>query len=396
MKILVYEWSFITKQDIYETFIKMGIEFDIFTTGLSPRTKDDKEAFREQLESSISDKKYDALFSVNFQDALSEVAHEKEILYICWTYDSPAIGGDRPCLHYETNRIFLFDSNEYQMYKKKKVPNLYYMPLAANVSRLSKIRIRPMDRAKYFSDISFVGTLYQSDMDKMFPLFDEYSAGFMAAVINTQLNLYGVDIIQELINDTVVESMCNEQVSEQLLKNINNNFLRDIEELKAWNFRAFLLKAVTNKERVLLLSLLGKYYRVKLYTNGTPDIPNVSVNGVIDYMDDMPFVFKCSRINLNITLRTIKHGMPQRIIDILGCHALALTNYQEDLMEYFRDGRDLLIYSSPEEALEKCKYYLKHENEAEKIRNNGYKIVKDQFSYEHQLRKIWELSGLKI
>ena len=112
-------------------------------------------------------------------------------------------------------------------------------------------------------------------------------------------------------------------------------------------------------------------------------------------MKQMPLVFKCSKINLNITLRTIRHGIPQRVLDIMGCRALALTNYQEDVLQYFEDGKELLLYSSVEEAADKCKYYLSHETEAEKIRQNGYKAVRDQFSYARRLNQIWEISGLK-
>lgn len=72
-----------------------------------------------------------------------------------------------------------------------------------------------------------------------------------------------------------------------------------------------------------------------------------------------------------------------------------INKLSKDIEEYFKDGRDLLMYSSVEEALDKCKYYLTHKEEADKIRLNGYKIVRDQFSYEHQLNRIWELSGLK-
>ena len=105
-------------------------------------------------------------------------------------------------------------------------------------------------------------------------------------------------------------------------------------------------------------------------------------------------VFKCSKINLNMTLRTIKTGVPQRVLDILGCGALALTNYQRDLDKHFKDNENILIYRSMEEALDKCNYYLKNEKEAERIRKNGYKLVKEQFSYEHQLNEIWRICGL--
>ncbi len=395
MKLLIYEWAFITKEDLYQALRRQGIAFDIFTSGFSPRSDKQREGFRSDLEKALEGKEYDAIFSINFFEDLANAAHDKGILYICWSYDSPALGGAYESRILETNRLFLFDSREVAGHKSIGVPNLYYLPLAVDVGRLNRFRPSPQLQLKYRADVSFVGQLYQSDMDKIFPLFDEYGAGYIAALINTQMNVYNTDLIEELINERVIQRICNERVTKALLENINNNFLHDVEELKSHPFSLFLAKAVTNKERILLLTLLAKYCLVKLYCPGRPELPGVRACGVVDYLDEMPLVFKCSKINLNITLRTIRHGIPQRVIDILGCRGLALTNYQEDLLEYFEDGRDLLIYSSAEEALDKCRYYLAHEKEAERIRQNGYKIVKDKFSYEHQLNKIWELSGLK-
>lgn len=395
MKILVFNWEFITKHDLYQNFAKQKIEFELFTSRFSPRVGGQRKEFRESLAKALEGKVYDALFSINFFEDIATAANERDILYICWTYDSPALGDVRPSLLYRTNRIFIFDSYEYNEIKEKGVQNLYYLPLAVDTNRLNRMQPSPMEKMKYYSDISFVGQLYQSDMEKIFPLFDEYSAGYIAAIINTQLEVYGVNLINELINENVVKRICNQEVTEVLLKNLNNKFFHDIKILESRGLEGFLLKAVTNKERVLILTLLAKYFRVKLFTIGNPCIPNVTTCGVVDYVKHMPIVFKCSKINLNITLRNIQHGIPQRVVDILGCRALALTNYQKDLEEYFKDGKDILIYHSIEEALDKCKYYLKNEKEAEKIRQNGYKIVKDQFSYEHQLNKIWELSGIK-
>lgn len=396
MKLLVYEWNFITKHDLYYAMSAQGIEYERFTIRANPRINAEKEEFQESLKEILEEcKDYDAVFSINFFPELADAAHEKGVLYVCWTYDSPALGNVNDSLLLDTNRIFIFDSAEYEEYSGYGVPNLYYLPLAANARRLSRMKPAPLEQMKYRADVSLVGQLYQSDMDKIFPLFDEYGAGYIAAMINMQLNVYGTNIIKELVNDKVVERLCNPAVTEALLKNINSNFLHDVEEMKGWALTAFLLKAVTNKERVLLLTLLGKYCHVKLFTTAGTKIPNVNVYGVVDYVKDMPLVFKCSKINLNITLRNIRRGIPQRVIDIMGCRALVMTNYQEDLNRYFEDGKELLVYSSAEEALDKCRYYLKHEKEAEKIRENAYKIVKEQFSYEHQLEQIWELSGLK-
>jgi spore maturation protein CgeB len=395
MKLLVYNWNFITKHDMYLAFKEQGITFDLFTSTASPRVNAERDKFRENLDEALKDKEYDAIFSVNFYDDLAVAAHDRGILYICWAYDSPALGYVKDCHSYDTNRIFLFDSYELSAYKGYGIPNLYYLPLAVNVKRLRQMHPAPMEKMKYHADISFVGQLYQSDMDKIFPLFDEYGAGYIAAIINTQLNIYNTHIVEELINEKVLQRICNKDVTQALLENVNDHFLHDVDELTPNNLSAFFLKAVTNKERVLLLTLLAKYFNVKLFTSSKKKIPNVNVYGVVDYVREMPMVFKCSKINLNITLRTIHHAIPQRIFDVMGCGGLVLTNYQEDIQKYFEDGRDLLVYNSMEEALDKCRYYLAHEKEADRIRQNGYKIVKDQFSYEHQLNQIWEISGLK-
>lgn len=394
MKLFVYNWDFITKADLYAAFQKQNIQFDLFTPKASARKCAEREQFKKELEEALEGKEYDAIFSINYTPELAQAAHDRELLYICWTYDSPALGGFREQIFYDTNRIFVFDSEEYKQYKKMGVSNIYYLPLAINVEKMNRFRPTPKEQFKYRADISMVGQLYQSDMDRILPLFDEYSAGYIASLINTQLNVSQNNLFDELVNGNLIRRMCNEQVSEALVEKINDNFLHDVKEVNENVLGMFFSKAVTNKERVLLLSFLGKYFSVRLYSADRIDAPGVRNCGSIDYEKVMPIVFKCSRINLNITLRTIRCGIPQRVLDVLACRGLLLTNHQKDLDEYFTDRKDILIYESAEEALDKARYYLKHEKEAEIIRQNGYKIVKDQFSFDRQLNKIWELSGV--
>jgi spore maturation protein CgeB len=395
MKLLVYNWVFVTKYDMYQAFDKQGIEYDLFTPKALPRIKSQAEQFKEELDKFLERKGYDAFFSVNFFPELAEAAHDRDTPYVSWAYDSPSLGGVMPCLFYDTNHIFLFDSWEYEEYKGHGVPHLYYMPLATNASRTIRMRPTPMEQMKYHADVSFVGRLYQADMDKTYPLFDEYGAGYIAAVINTQLRIYGTNIIKDMINENVVKRICNKDVSDALVENMNKEYLADVSELDEVRLIGFLLRAVTNKERVMLISLLAKYFNVKLFTSEPNKLPNVTVHGSVDYVNEMPKVFKCSKINLNITVRSIRNAIPQRVFDIMGCGGLVLTNYQEDLQRYFEDGCNILVYSSIDEALDKCRYYLSHEKEADQIRQNGYKLVRDQFSYEHQLNQIWEISDLK-
>ena len=65
-----------------------------------------------------------------------------------------------------------------------------------------------------------------------------------------------------------------------------------------------------------------------------------------------------------------------RIFDVLGAGGFLLTNYQEELEDYFEIGKDLVCYSSEEDLLQKTAYYLEHDEERKQIARNGYLKVK--------------------
>lgn len=69
-----------------------------------------------------------------------------------------------------------------------------------------------------------------------------------------------------------------------------------------------------------------------------------------------------------------------------------MTNYQEELNDYFEIGKDIEAYGSIDELLEKCAYYLEHEDIRRKIAENGYEKVKKYHTYNvriaEMLRKV--------
>lgn len=65
--------------------------------------------------------------------------------------------------------------------------------------------------------------------------------------------------------------------------------------------------------------------------------------GAVDYYEVMPHVFKQSKINLNITLRSIQSGMPLRAWDIMGAGGFLLSNYQADFLISLPQEKILII-----------------------------------------------------
>ena len=57
-------------------------------------------------------------------------------------------------------------------------------------------------------------------------------------------------------------------------------------------------------------------------------------------------------------------------MDIMGSGGFLLTNYQEDFLDDFQPGEDLVFYESEDDFLGKITYYLSHDAERRQIAAN--------------------------
>ena len=89
-----------------------------------------------------------------------------------------------------------------------------------------------------------------------------------------------------------------------------------------------------------------------------------------------------------MTAKSIKSALPLRIWDILACGGFVMTNFQSEIPEYFEIGTDLETYSSKDELIEKCEYYLAHEEERRQIAKNGFEKAKKLHSLEGRLKEM--------
>ena len=65
---------------------------------------------------------------------------------------------------------------------------------------------------------------------------------------------------------------------------------------------------------VNLLRKIADKYTVDIFTGSRDlDIANADIHSGVDYYSEMPVIFRKSRINLNITLRSITTGIPLRV-----------------------------------------------------------------------------------
>ena len=384
MRLLLYDMGAYTQQDIMDALERMGIAYDNIFYKLKSVTGD--KYFEKRVKELLEKVLYDAILSVNYYPILANICLENEIPYLSWSYDSPLnTEGLEETLGYKTNFAFLFDRIECQNYWRKGYQNVYHLPLAVNVRRLDTIHIAKQEEEKYNAEISMVGQLYDTVLPRLMGPLDEYQKGYLTGVIEAQMRLYGCYFLPDVITETFVSEINEKYKSlEQMSVELNRNM-----------FILLVAKHITHMERIVLLDALSESYRVQLYGPDKGDeLEKVKWCGSAGYFDEMPKVFKGSKINLNISLKCIRSGIPLRALDIMGSGGFLLTNYQPELIEYFIDGEDLVMYTSLEDAVAKCIYYLEHDDERKEIAKRGYQKVCELFTYEDRLREIFKTAGL--
>lgn len=378
MKLLLYDMGTYTQRDIMTEFDIMGVSYRSIMYKL--RNVEEDPYFERRVCAIIENERFDAVFSVNFFPILADICEKYSLPYLSWSYDSPLnIPNMEQALERTTTHAFFFDRAEYLKYWRRGFQNVYHLPLAVNTKRLDRLKISCEDKNRFQADISLVGQLYHTSLETLMLPMDDYSKGYISAVMEAQFGIYGGYILTDVIND-------------ELIHRINESYKgigQVTEEISRDGLATAIAKHITHMERVLILDELSKRHEVRLYGPGTDEkLPNVKWMGTAGYFDEMPKVFRLSKINLNITLKCIRSGIPLRALDIMGCGGFLLSNWQQELAENFIDGEDLVLYTNPGDAIEKCEYYLKHEDERRKIAMNGYKKVGEICRYKERLEEI--------
>ena len=74
--------------------------------------------------------------------------------------------------------------------------------------------------------------------------------------------------------------------------------------------------------------------------------------------------------------------------------ALYCTGYMEGFAEMFEPDKEVLVYRSQHELLDKVRFYLAHPDQAEMIRQAGRKRALAEHTYHDRFRKLFKTLGL--
>ena len=362
------------------------------------------EIFKD-LQTLIQKENISLVFSFNYYPIVSYVLKDTNVKYISYVYDSPQVAVFTCSIIFPCNYIFLFDYAIYEKLHNGGISTVFYLPLAVNVARMHSLietnskKNSNTNNASSFNAplahlpknnsyehaVSFVGSLYNEShtlYDRLCAKFKpehEYVHGYLNGIIDAQSHIYDYFFLEEMIDEKTLA------VLQEAYPYTSN---RDSIATPAYVYaHYFMARKVTEIERKRLLKKVSENFNLSLFTKKeTPELPLAHNFGPIDYYDKMPLVFNKSKINLNITLKSILTGIPLRCIDIMASGGFLLTNYQADMFRHFEPGVHFDYYCDDNELLYKIDYYLNHEEERMTICENAKKEIERNFNLEDYLQ----------
>ena len=387
IKILYYTWDEIVNKRALDGFRRMGINVEIFKEKRNSYDYDD--IFEKSLINKLKTVNYDFVFTFNYFPIISRCCKKVNVKYVSWVYDSPHTSLESNTLDNACNRVFIFDKVLCERYIDKGNTHIYHMPLASDAVGVANALTNENDGTNY--EISFVGNInfnkdylseaYLSAKNKDIENEKlQYLMGYLEAYINSTIQFAGEDMACYIPNEIIGE------LSKLLDIKLGEEYKKD----DAFHIRNIIREKLTINERYTTLALLGKNHKVDWFSEKQVAIPGVISHGAVDYNVGMNKVFAQSKINLNITLRSIISGIPLRIFDILAAGGFCLTNYQKEIEDYFEIGKEIEVYYNLSDLQNKVEFYLQNEDIREKIAENGQKRIENHYSYEKVFGRIIE------
>lgn len=389
MKILLYRYGSICEPDLILGLQELGHSVEEITDEIY-----NKELTLSEIAKSVSNfllqTPCDAVFTINFFPSISEVCRIMRLPYISWIVDSPVMELFSKSIVNDCNRIFLFDREQYKEIAPLNPGHVFHFPLAVNVTQKQAVIQSAICKQmkKFQADISFVGSLYseKNPYDKLTGVSD-YTAGYLDGLLNAQLGIYGYYFVEEMLPQNIIDDFKAHMPN--YYEYPMDNFLTD----KITISQLYIGNKISAMEREQLMRRLSECFSVDVYTGSNTDmLPHVHNKGFAKTIEEMPVIFHESKINLNPTSKAIRSGIPLRVFDIFACEGFMLSNYQTELCEFFVPCEDFDYYTSMDEAVEKCAYYLKHDKERKELAHNAYIKVSEKYNYPRRLDELLTLA----
>jgi len=141
-----------------------------------------------------------------------------------------------------------------------------------------------------------------------------------------------------------------------------------------------------HSDRVEVLNaLIQNGLDVQVFGHGWTDRPRLPFYQMVR-------LFSRTKVNLNLSNSSsaTSNQMKGRNFEIPGCGGFQLSGPAEGLADCYEDGKEIVVFHSTDDLIDKCRYYLEHDNEREAIARRGHERTIREHTWQHRLNDIFE------
>lgn len=383
MKIL-YVYGLSTEKNIVQTLQKL--KYDVIEYPEIQDTSNMDEDKINAVVAYVKEHQVTHLMSIHLIYNIAVAAYWAGIKYISVIWDAPYLKAYTVMGTLDNIWYSVFDKLDAERMKEEGCPHVMYQPLSVNRENILKWEKGILAKTRYIHEISLIANLYENnDYDKCLDLIPENMQAYFRSIFEEAA--FKWDGVNRIYGRTGQEILDYIRLASPAFK-LHNPY--DVEEVRYFEV-VYLIRKLANIERVCVLNLLAEEHGVYLYTYsevGQELLPKVHLMPPVLVGEATSFIYAGSKINLNISLKGIEGGTPQRVMDIMGAGGFVLTNYCEETAELFEEDKEIVMFRTPEELVYKVGYYLEHEREREQIARAGHEKVLSDYTYEKKIKNL--------
>ncbi|MEW6327168.1 MAG: glycosyltransferase [Thermodesulfobacteriota bacterium] len=274
--------------------------------------------------------------------------------------------------------VFVFDRIYVEELRGRGISPAYHLSLATNPDRFKPFCLDQETDKKYINHLSFVGRLdigraaeHRAELRTLWPDMP----GEIEKGIDRAVEIYSSRPFDPLA-DVLIECGLDRQISSAPF-HVRKSIERVIE-----------LSATAFHRLNLVKATLGCGLKVW----GEPDwlrfIPARHYSPEAGYFHELVKVYNGTVINVNISRPQLKSAVNQRLFDVPACRAFLLTDWREELPDYFEPGKEVACYRDEHELIEQIEYYLDHPDKRREIALAGHERVLSEHTYVHRMDRV--------
>lgn len=313
---------------------------------------------------------------------LWEYCQKNKIVHLNWCVDDPFFEEIIQTKKYRPSdyRLDFVSDKGYVEPMHKVGYKAFFLPLAVDPTWFHPAEDEEGGK-RWENDIVFVGNSYLSQMDdllKISPGFVDTLVPFLGTVVENYLNNVEYD----------VEGHIGEKI----------RGLRRLPANLTFKKALFIAKQAAGYfgRRKIILALANKYPGFKVFGEGgwSQVLPPERL-GNAKYYTNLSATYQKAKITIDINRMVIRNGFTQRVFDVPASGGFVITSAKPVIEEFFKTigpGREVVVFTSAQELMERIDYYLGHEEERLAIGERGMHKVLGAHTYDHRIREMFKVA----